>query len=81
MSVDEIVMRGGGASFDDQVFERLLREGERRAVDALRLSEAHFRTLVENAPEAIVVLDRPDQLTRNFFEQNDAGHVGAQDIA
>ena len=26
MSVDEIVMRGGGASFDDQVFERLLRE-------------------------------------------------------
>src|SRR6201992_1378070 len=25
MSVDEIVMRGGGASFDDQVFERLLR--------------------------------------------------------
>ena len=34
--------------------ERLLREGERRAVDALRLSEAHFRTLVENAPEAIV---------------------------
>ena len=27
MSVDEIAMRtGGGASFDDQVFERLLRE-------------------------------------------------------
>jgi ATP-dependent Clp protease protease subunit len=26
MSVDEIVMRAGGASFDDQVFERLLRE-------------------------------------------------------
>ena len=26
MSVDEIVMRTGGASFDDQVFERLLRE-------------------------------------------------------
>jgi ATP-dependent Clp protease, protease subunit len=26
MSVDESVMRGGGASFDDQVFERLLRE-------------------------------------------------------
>ena len=26
MSVDEFVMRGGGASFDDQVFERLLRE-------------------------------------------------------
>jgi two-component system, cell cycle sensor histidine kinase and response regulator CckA len=37
--------------------ERLLREGERKAVDALRVSEAHFRTLVENAPEAIVVLD------------------------
>ena len=26
MSVDELVMRAGGASFDDQVFERLLRE-------------------------------------------------------
>jgi ATP-dependent Clp protease protease subunit len=26
MSVDEIAMRAGGASFDDQVFERLLRE-------------------------------------------------------
>jgi ATP-dependent Clp protease protease subunit len=26
MTSDEIVMRGGGASFDDQVFERLLRE-------------------------------------------------------
>ena len=26
MSVDELTMRGGGASFDDQVFERLLRE-------------------------------------------------------
>lgn len=37
--------------------EKLLREGERKAVDALRESEAHFRTLVENAPEAIVVLD------------------------
>ena len=37
--------------------ERLLREAERKAVDALRVSEAHFRTLVENAPEAIVVLD------------------------
>ena len=37
--------------------EKLLRQGERKAVDALRESEAHFRTLVENAPEAIVVLD------------------------
>ena len=26
MTSDEIVMRGGGASFDDQVFDRLLRE-------------------------------------------------------
>ena len=26
MSVDDFAMRGGGASFDDQVFERLLRE-------------------------------------------------------
>ncbi|GIM69270.1 ATP-dependent Clp protease proteolytic subunit [Winogradskya consettensis] len=26
MSVDELVMRAGGASFDDQVFDRLLRE-------------------------------------------------------
>jgi PAS domain S-box-containing protein len=37
--------------------EKLLREGERKASDALRESEAHFRTLFENAPEAIVVLD------------------------
>nr|WP_296064674.1 ATP-dependent Clp protease proteolytic subunit [uncultured Actinoplanes sp.] len=26
MGIDELTMRGGGASFDDQVFERLLRE-------------------------------------------------------
>ena len=37
--------------------ERLLRTAERKAVNALRVSEAHFRTLVENAPEAIIVLD------------------------
>ncbi len=37
--------------------EQLLREAERKAANALRESEAHFRTLVENAPEAIVVLD------------------------
>ena len=34
-----------------------LREAEEKAVQALRESEERYRTLVENAPEAIVVLD------------------------
>ncbi|MGA7855850.1 MAG: PAS domain S-box protein [Candidatus Acidiferrales bacterium] len=37
--------------------EKALRDAEKRAVGAVRESEARFRTLVENAPEAIVVLD------------------------
>jgi len=37
--------------------EKALRDAEKRAVAAVRESEARFRTLVENAPEAIVVLD------------------------
>jgi PAS domain S-box-containing protein len=37
--------------------ERSLREAEKKAVDALRESEERYRTLVENAPEAIVVFD------------------------
>jgi two-component system cell cycle sensor histidine kinase/response regulator CckA len=37
--------------------EKLLRDAERRAVAALRESEEHYRTLVENAPEAIIVFD------------------------
>ena len=37
--------------------EKALRDAERRAGEAVRESEARFRTLVENAPEAIVVLD------------------------
>ncbi|MGH9497491.1 MAG: PAS domain S-box protein, partial [Candidatus Sulfotelmatobacter sp.] len=36
---------------------RALREAELRALEALRESEEHYRTLVENAPEAIVLLD------------------------
>jgi two-component system cell cycle sensor histidine kinase/response regulator CckA len=37
--------------------EKALRSAQRLSVEALRESEAHYRTLVENAPEAIVVLD------------------------
>ena len=37
--------------------ERASRVAERAAVIALREREEHYRTLVENAPEAIVVLD------------------------
>jgi two-component system cell cycle sensor histidine kinase/response regulator CckA len=37
--------------------EKSLREAEARALEALRESEEHYRTLVQNAPEAIVVLD------------------------
>lgn len=37
--------------------EKSLRDAEKRAVAAVRESEARFRTLVENAPEAIVVFD------------------------
>jgi len=37
--------------------ERSLRDAEMHALAALRESEHHYRTLVENAPEAIVVLD------------------------
>jgi two-component system, cell cycle sensor histidine kinase and response regulator CckA len=34
-----------------------LRVAEEKALEALRESEAHYRILVENAPEAIIVLD------------------------
>jgi two-component system, cell cycle sensor histidine kinase and response regulator CckA len=34
-----------------------LRQAQKQSLEALRESEAHYRTLVENAPEAIVVLD------------------------
>ena len=37
--------------------ENALREAETRALAALRESEEHYRTLVQNAPEAIVVFD------------------------
>jgi two-component system cell cycle sensor histidine kinase/response regulator CckA len=37
--------------------ERSLRLSQKLAAEAVRESEAHYRTLVENAPEAIVVLD------------------------
>jgi two-component system cell cycle sensor histidine kinase/response regulator CckA len=37
--------------------ERALREAELRAASALRESESHYRTLIETAPEAIVLLD------------------------
>jgi two-component system, cell cycle sensor histidine kinase and response regulator CckA len=37
--------------------EKSTREAEARLFEALRESEEHYRTLVQNAPEAIVVLD------------------------
>ena len=37
--------------------ERALRQSQKLAAEAVRESEAHYRTLVENAPEAIVVFD------------------------
>ena len=37
--------------------ERAFRKSQKLAAEAVRKSEAHYRTLVENAPEAIVVLD------------------------
>jgi two-component system cell cycle sensor histidine kinase/response regulator CckA len=37
--------------------ERSLREAETKTLAALRESEEHYRTLVQNAPEAIVVFD------------------------
>ncbi|HEY0701542.1 MAG TPA: response regulator [Candidatus Acidoferrales bacterium] len=37
--------------------ERALRQSQKLAAEAVRQSEARYRTLVENAPEAIVVLD------------------------
>jgi len=37
--------------------ERSLRQAELRALDALRESEEHYRTLVQHAPEAIVLFD------------------------
>lgn len=37
--------------------EKSLREAESHALAALKESEEHYRTLVQNAPEAIVVLD------------------------
>ena len=46
---------------------RALREAETRALDALRESEEHYRTLVENAPEAIVLLDLDE---RKFVDSN-----------
>lgn len=37
--------------------EKSLRQAETRALDALRESEEHYRTLVQHAPEAIVLFD------------------------
>ncbi|HEX5423182.1 MAG TPA: PAS domain S-box protein, partial [Candidatus Acidoferrales bacterium] len=37
--------------------ETVLRQAEKRAVEALREREEHYRILVENAPEAILVFD------------------------
>lgn len=48
--------------------ERYLREAEMKATRALRESEERYRILVENAPEAIVVIDAE---TGRFVDCND----------
>jgi two-component system cell cycle sensor histidine kinase/response regulator CckA len=48
--------------------EKFRREAGTRAVQALRESEEHYRALVQNAPEAIVVLDVD---SGNFSDCND----------
>ncbi len=47
---------------------RELRAAEMNALEALRESESHYRTLVENAPEAIVVVDAD---TRSLVDCNE----------
>jgi two-component system cell cycle sensor histidine kinase/response regulator CckA len=48
--------------------EKSLREAETRALQTLRESEEHYRALVHNAPEAIVVLDVDKEI---FIDCND----------
>ena len=48
--------------------ESALRDAELKATQALRESEERYRTLVENAPEAIVVIDAE---TKRFVDCND----------
>jgi PAS domain S-box-containing protein len=52
--------------------EKALREGQARAQKALYESEVHYRSLVENAPEAIVVLDTEK---RAFVDANHRAEV------
>lgn len=59
--VTDYVLKGQLARLPNAIHQaheaKLLREAEARAIEALRESEERYRTLVENAPEAIVVLD------------------------
>jgi len=48
--------------------EKELRAAEGRAREALRENEAHYRVLIENAPEAIIVLDVD---TQSFIDCNE----------
>jgi two-component system, cell cycle sensor histidine kinase and response regulator CckA len=52
--------------------EKALREGQARAQKALYESEVHYRSLVENAPEAIVVFDAE---TRAFVDANHRAEI------
>src|SRR5690348_1303431 len=70
--------------------ERTLKDAESRALEALRESEQHYRTLIQNAPEAIVVLDVDrgtfvdcnDKAVNLFrFSREELLHKGPQDLS
>lgn len=61
-----------GLAIRKSLEEKALRAGQARALEALYESEIHYRSLVENAPEAIVVFDAE---TRVFVDANHRAEV------